>query len=300
MAIDNRLAVTSRLILDQSSALDRANEELRVAQEAYDERVVAMYKFSGYDTVSILLDSSSWNDLVSRLGVLNRVLDVDRLTLEEVSIVAAQAQFQAGQLEELRAQDVELRGIKEERTRIMLSALAEEQALRATLRALGPRRRRHAGARVPLHARALEGRLDPDRHAHTTRSPGRVLDYPDRTYLVSQFHYSTYRTTGVAYRAVCSWYGADFNGRGTASGQVYNMEDFTCAHKTLPFGTWLALTRYDSSQQDVQADRRGGQRPRPLHRGSRHRPEQGGGRGTRAWRAPAWPTSAWRSSRPTR
>jgi rare lipoprotein A len=82
--------------------------------------------------------------------------------------------------------------------------------------------------------------------------PGRVLDYPDRTYLVSEYHYSAFRKTGAAYRAVCSWYGADFNGRGTASGQVYNMDDFTCAHRTLPFGTWLALTRFDPSSRSYK------------------------------------------------
>lgn len=248
VAIDNRLVVTSRLILEQSSALDRANEELRAAQEAFNERVIAMYKFSDYDTVSILLDSSSWSDFVSRLSVLARVLDTDRLTLEEVSLVASQAQFQAGQLEELRAQDVELTSIREERARIMQNALTEQQALRATLKPSG-RVVVDTQARVYRSTRARWKAASIPIGTRIRKVPGRVLDYPDRTYLVSEFHYSTYRTTGVAYRAVCSWYGADFNGRGTASGQVYNMEDFTCAHKTLPFGTWLALTRYDSKSK---------------------------------------------------
>ncbi len=38
--------------------------------------------------------------------------------------------------------------------------------------------------------------------------------------------------TGVA-----SWYGDKFHGRTTASGERYNMNDLTAAHKTLPFGT---------------------------------------------------------------
>jgi len=38
-------------------------------------------------------------------------------------------------------------------------------------------------------------------------------------------------------RGFASWYGGVFNGRTTASGEVYNMNDFTACHPTLPFGT---------------------------------------------------------------
>ncbi len=34
-----------------------------------------------------------------------------------------------------------------------------------------------------------------------------------------------------------SWYGPRFNGRRTASGERYNMNELTAAHRTLPFGT---------------------------------------------------------------
>jgi len=33
-----------------------------------------------------------------------------------------------------------------------------------------------------------------------------------------------------------SWYGVPFNGRLTASGEIYDMEKMTAAHRTLPFG----------------------------------------------------------------
>ncbi len=42
-------------------------------------------------------------------------------------------------------------------------------------------------------------------------------------------------------RGVASWYGNKFHGRKTASGQIFNQNDFTCAHKTLPFGTHLLV-----------------------------------------------------------
>lgn len=36
---------------------------------------------------------------------------------------------------------------------------------------------------------------------------------------------------------VCSWYGGGFNGRQTANGEIYDMHEMTCAHRTLPFNT---------------------------------------------------------------
>lgn len=42
--------------------------------------------------------------------------------------------------------------------------------------------------------------------------------------------------------AHASYYHDKFTGRRTASGAVFNNKDFTCAHRTLPFGTKLKVT----------------------------------------------------------
>ncbi len=39
-----------------------------------------------------------------------------------------------------------------------------------------------------------------------------------------------------------SWYGKDFHGRETASGEPYDMFRFTAAHMNLPIGTWVRVT----------------------------------------------------------
>ena len=39
-----------------------------------------------------------------------------------------------------------------------------------------------------------------------------------------------------------AWYGRKFAGRKTASGEAYNPEALTMAHKTLPFGTRVKIT----------------------------------------------------------
>jgi len=39
-----------------------------------------------------------------------------------------------------------------------------------------------------------------------------------------------------------SWYGEDFDGKPTASGEPYDMYELTAAHRTLPLGTWVKVT----------------------------------------------------------
>src|SRR5690606_15072785 len=38
-------------------------------------------------------------------------------------------------------------------------------------------------------------------------------------------------------RGVASWYGPGFHGRKTANGEIYDQNEFTAAHRTLPFNT---------------------------------------------------------------
>lgn len=39
-----------------------------------------------------------------------------------------------------------------------------------------------------------------------------------------------------------SWYGFNFQGRRTANGESYDMNQMTCAHRSLPLGSWVKVT----------------------------------------------------------
>lgn len=56
-------------------------------------------------------------------------------------------------------------------------------------------------------------------------------------------HLSQYDVVGVA-----SWYGKPYHGRRTASGEIYNMNQLTAAHPTLPFGTRVAVTNLENGR----------------------------------------------------
>lgn len=55
-----------------------------------------------------------------------------------------------------------------------------------------------------------------------------------------------YREQGVA-----SWYGAPFHGRRTSSGTVYDMHEFTAAHKALPLPTLVRVTNLENGRSVV-------------------------------------------------
>jgi rare lipoprotein A (peptidoglycan hydrolase) len=57
--------------------------------------------------------------------------------------------------------------------------------------------------------------------------------------------YARRRSQGVL-RGEASYYGAAFAGRKTASGEVFEPRRYTAAHRTLPFGTVLRVTRLDT------------------------------------------------------
>jgi rare lipoprotein A len=57
---------------------------------------------------------------------------------------------------------------------------------------------------------------------------------------------------------IASWYGPEFDGRPTASGEIFNSSRFTAAHPTLPFGTELKVTnRHNNKTVIVTVNDRG-------------------------------------------
>ena len=56
---------------------------------------------------------------------------------------------------------------------------------------------------------------------------------------------------GFTQRGKASWYGADFHGKRTSSGEVYNMHDMTAAHKTLPLPVYVKVNNLDNGKTIV-------------------------------------------------
>jgi rare lipoprotein A len=48
-----------------------------------------------------------------------------------------------------------------------------------------------------------------------------------------------------------SWYGQDFQGKPTASGEPFDMNDFTAAHMKLPLGTYVRVTNLGNGKSAI-------------------------------------------------
>jgi rare lipoprotein A len=47
---------------------------------------------------------------------------------------------------------------------------------------------------------------------------------------------------------IASWYGHPYHGRAAANGEIYDMEQMTAAHRTLPFNTWVRVYDLDNNK----------------------------------------------------
>jgi len=56
------------------------------------------------------------------------------------------------------------------------------------------------------------------------------------------------RETKEVQYGMASWYGPDFHGKPTSSGEIYDMYQLTCAHNTLPLGTQVVVTNLENGR----------------------------------------------------
>lgn len=53
---------------------------------------------------------------------------------------------------------------------------------------------------------------------------------------------------GESETGLASWYGDPYHGRATASGETYNMNEMTAAHRTLAFQSWVRVTNLENNR----------------------------------------------------
>jgi rare lipoprotein A len=56
------------------------------------------------------------------------------------------------------------------------------------------------------------------------------------------------RPIGWTETGLASWYGAPYDGRPAASGEIFDTHRLTAAHRTLPFDTWVEVTNLENGK----------------------------------------------------
>lgn len=90
----------------------------------------------------------------------------------------------------------------------------------------------------------VTGAIDSDEPATVSRQVG-------KPYVIKGVRYVPHEDPDYNAVGTASWYGRQFHGRKTASGQVYDMNALTAAHPTLPFGTQVRVTNLSNRKSVV-------------------------------------------------
>lgn len=118
-----QLEDTRAQIASTQEEVSQKQTELDAAQDTLAGRVSSNYKTGGVSLVSILFDSSSFEDLVSRVYYANRVAESDAEVISQVQGVQA----------ELAAKQTELESQQEEQQRLVDNAQAKAGEIQSAL-----------------------------------------------------------------------------------------------------------------------------------------------------------------------
>ncbi len=69
--------------------------------------------------------------------------------------------------------------------------------------------------------------------------------------VLGKTYYPLKSAHGFIEEGVASWYGPNFHGKTTANGEIYNQFAMTAAHKILPLGTQVRVTRLDNGRSII-------------------------------------------------
>ena len=69
-----------------------------------------------------------------------------------------------------------------------------------------------------------------------------------KTYTIMGKSYTPKHEPGYNVEGIASWYGDKFHGKPTATGEIYDKNDLTAAHKTLPLNSMLYVTNLENGK----------------------------------------------------
>lgn len=226
------LAVLESARHDAQAAFDDASER-------YARRAVEAYKDGANERLALLLSAESMGEMLTlaeatAVGAEQDVRALRRWRRARSSISSAE-----DAIEKRKAQ------LLEEQARVEEVTAEIEQTLEGRRVALDEFVVRiddlEAAARREAARRAAEARRA--EAAHTSEEAATPSGAGPEKVLPRELPKSGFIGTGVTFEGIASWYGPGFEGKPTASGDIFHADGLTAASLDLPLGTWLRVTR---------------------------------------------------------
>jgi rare lipoprotein A (peptidoglycan hydrolase) len=245
------LSATRGRIERENVRLSDVRASLSAGETSLDTQVQFLYRTNGAGFVDVLLGAATFEQFAARLSVLQIIADkdaglVDTLKsqrAEEESLLADLSQREADQtryVSQVAAQrDAMQRSINEQQSyydslssQVSMLIAAQEKAAALKRATAG-----NSGSQQDLSGAGHGGSTSSSVDLKLATVQGR-----SGKYWVMANDSSSFSPTGVKFSGGASVYSVADNGTGTSSGHPLNDDELTCAHRTLPFGTRVAIT----------------------------------------------------------
>ena len=240
-----QLAGTRAQIAANRSRLHTLEASVARGQRHLAAEAVFLYRTDGNGFAEALFSAGSLDQFASRLFSLTRVATRDAEMLGQVQRDRLVAMRLAGELSAREQRQAALvADVSARRTKAQAALDAQQRyadSLSKKVSAALQKEQSSAsnGANTPAPASPAPS-PPPSRDSHAVARA--TVEGRGGTYAVLTNDPKSYQATGLQFDGKATWYGNTRPNERTASGRAFDDRDFTCAHKTLPFGTRIAVT----------------------------------------------------------
>ncbi len=265
-ASDN-LTQTRRQVAENAKRLAVVEADLKRNERFLDTQAKFLYRTRGTGFVDVLLGASTFEQFAARLSVLTQIAEADASLVSSLKSQRAESARLRVQLAEREAkQATQLASVAAQR-RSVQGSIDQQQtylnSLSAQVQTLVDQQEAAAARAVSTTSvTASSGSVNAPKPKQPMPGSGGSTSLSRATiaglggsWTVMSNEPKKYRTTGVAFDGVATQYSNSDNGTGTSSGRTFNDQELTCASRTLPFGTRLAVSRGGNRVIVVVTDR---------------------------------------------
>ena len=250
-ASSNKLAATRSKIVANNKRLKEIDQSVQDGQSRLAGRASFQYRTGTPGMIDVLLGAATFDDLSARLYVFSEIAKQDsellaKLKAERAEAIGLRADLSAREAAQVQERDQ----VAARRANLQKQVDAQDRYLDSLSSEVSGLVAAQDRARVAAKSLGAPTNVPKPSSTPISKAGAIVLaavEGRSGKYAVLAGDPLTYRPTGVAWSGVTTMYGNDDNGTGTASGHPFDENEFTCAHKTLPFGTRLAVTKGSKS-----------------------------------------------------
>lgn len=128
-----------------------------------------------------------------------------------------------------------------------LRCIAFSMVLLLSACATPPSRYQHAQDFTPKPTENFDNIKEPT----PRKEPRSVMGNPPSYKVLGKTYQVMPSAQGYKEQGEASWYGMKFHGHQTSNGEIYDVYQYTAAHKTLPLPSYVKVTRLDNGQSVV-------------------------------------------------